>query len=111
VPYERSDVAWVFCDPPFNAHHAWVQSAVVFTPFDAVVLILIGLGIFAWLANRQHQRDRREYETWWREYREHERITRLQLAWRAGFRQGPGESEEAFVARMGIGENEERDAR
>lgn len=60
----------------------------------------IGLMILAWIVDYPRRRDRREIETWWREYRDHERMTKLRQAWCAGFLRLLDESEDAFVARF-----------
>jgi hypothetical protein len=62
-------------------------------------MLFLLLLIFA-VSERSRQRDKADHERWWRDYRERERITDLQHAWRAGMRQRPDETEDAFVERF-----------
>lgn len=76
-------------------------------PHDQLMQLIPGLlflGIVFFFVHRASERgrlrDRQEHEEWWRRYRENERRTDLQHAWRARFRRYDHESEDEFVERF-----------
>ena len=72
-------------------------------PHDQLIFVLIvGLvfGLMMRASERGRRQDREQNAAWWRRYRERERVTDLQHAWRARFVRYPHESEDEYVARF-----------
>lgn len=54
------------------------------------------------LSARARRRDRAVHESWWRDYRDRERRSYLQLAWRSGLRRDLDESEDDYIRRFKV---------
>lgn len=65
-----------------------------------IVPVLLTLAVIFLLGHRARLRDRAQHEAWWRRYRENERRTDLQHAWRARFVRYEHETEDEYVARF-----------
>ena len=78
-----------------SGSRSWSENEVI----NMIPILLFLVFIFL-LSLRARQRDQAECARWWHDYRERERITDLQHAWRAGLRQRPDETEDEFVERF-----------
>lgn len=67
----------------------------------SLFVVMVGTAIVSlWILDAPRRRDARKFEEWWRRYRERERVTKLQFAWRAGFVRLPDETEDELIARF-----------